>query len=559
MRLPLELEAFRAPSIPVPSAWVTTRPEEIYRESAAELSRRSLWHFLRFGWHVIEPGTPLEEHWHLKALCDHAQWVLEGWLKRRSSDPRKRLVGRRVPRNILANAPPGVIKSRIFSVYAHAWMWLHAPEWRVTALSVNPRVAQRDAGYAFDLLTSEWYRGWFKPNWEIRGDKSAVSSFENTAGGWRQSLGWGAKTVGQRGDALIIDDPNDPEEAYSDTKRKAVNSKWKRSHANRINDQRTSLRLAIQQRVHYDDWSATFLRETTGSICHLKLPTLFAPEKRCRTEMPVGTDSAGAPIGWCDPRVDAGEVIHPARFTPDVVAFEQRLGPFRFAAQHQQEPDDTSGSMFQRSWFRWWKPDGVGSGGQRPEGCRQSDECPAIALPLDLDWWATTTDASFKATEDGSRVSVQVWVGKGPDRFLIDCVTKPMGLIETVATILMLRERYNSRAEGNWRHYIEDKANGTAAVEQLQREITGVIAVEPKGGKESRGMATQPIVYGGNVYLPEGAEFLELSVDGGEGWLPEVSRFPNGDKDDQVDAFTQVMVEMQVAHDYARTLMLSTL
>lgn len=557
MRLPPELEAFRIPVAPPPQTaaspkWLGMSADELLVEVRAEKARRSLWDFLRYGWHVIEPGCALEEHWHLKAICDHVQYVLEGWLARRKQwyeDGFDAEVAER-SRNLLVNAPPGVIKSRIVSVYAHAWMWLHAPDWRVTALSVNPRVADRDAGYAYDLITSEWYQSSFKPTWEMRGDRTAVRNFGNSAGGWRQSLGWNAKTVGQRGDALIIDDPNDPEEAYSDTKRKAVNSKWKRAHANRVNDQRTSLRLAIQQRTHDDDWSNTFIRECGENLIHLRLPTLFVPEKRCRTSMPVGRDEAGKPIGWCDPRTQPDEVIHPARFTPEVLEYERRLGSMRWAAQHQQDPDAAGGAIFKRRDWRWYKPDGVAAVGvRRPEGCRTEDEIPAIPLPAKMDWYAITVDAAFKKTEDGSRVSVQVWAGRKADRFMIDNVTKPMGFNDTVAAIRYMRAKYPLAL----RVYIEDKANGTAIVEQLQREMTGVIAVEPKGGKEARAYSVQPGHESHNYYLPEGAAWLEGEV----GFMEEVSKFPNGTKDDQVDAMTQVLVEMQMPHDMARTLMLS--
>lgn len=562
MRLPPELDAFRIPAapIPTPNPWAATRREEIYRRSAAELCRRRLYHFFRFGWHVTEPGTALEEWWHIEAICDHVQHVLEGWLDRKRWHPSR---WNDVARNLLINAPPGVVKSRIVSVYAMAWMWLKDPTWRVLCLSVNPRVSQRDADYARMLIQSEWYQTWFEPKdkhgerWYIRDDKEATSCFANTAGGQRDSMGWMSKVVGQRADAIIVDDPNDPEEAYSEVKRKAVNTKWKNSHVNRLNDLRTSLRIAIQQRVHYDDWSGFFIRQIGARLLHLKLATEFVPEKRCTTRMPVGTDTAGKPIGWCDPRTTPGERIHPARFTDEVIAEEKRLGPFRWAAQHQQEPDDSSGSIFQKSWFRWYRVDGRG-GGARPEGCT---EVEAIVAPLQMDWWALSVDCSFKATEEGSRVSVQCWSGKGPDIYLRDVVTAPMGLEETVATILAMRLKWNGpdHADGIWRIFVEDKANGPAAIEQLQRQVTGVIPIEPKGGKESRAFATQPQVHSGNVYLPEGAEFLTVSIDGGEGWFPEVCRFPNGDRDDQVDAFTQLAVEMQVNHDYARTMMLSTL
>jgi hypothetical protein len=39
------------------------------------------------------------------------------------------------------------------------------------------------------------------------------------------------------------------------------------------------------------------------------------------------------------------------------------------------------------------------------------------------------------------------------------------------------------------RKLVEDKANGTAVIETLRHEISGIIAVEPEGGKEARAHA----------------------------------------------------------------------
>ena len=517
----------------------------------AEKCRRSLWEFLRHGWHVLEPGTELEEWWHLKAICDHVQWILEGWLARRRKEP----WGEDVPRKGLINAPPGVIKSRILSVYAPAWMWLHAPEWRVIVLSVNPRVTVRDGDYSRTLIQSAWYQTWFKPKWSIRLDKDGSTSYANTAGGSRDSMPWFSRIVGQRADAEIIDDPNDPDEAHSDQKRHAVNGKWDRSHSNRVNDERTSLQLAIQQRVHFDDWSNHFIKQIgLDDLMLLRLPTLFVPERRCMTRLPCNDegryDRAGKVIGWCDPRTVPEEVLHPIRFPPKVIAQELRKGSFRFAAQHQQSPDDTTGSIFQRRNWRWYKPDGVAATGlKRPEGCRQEDELPSIPLPDKLDWTAMSIDCSFKKTEDGSRVSLQVWAGKGSKRFLLANLTRHMGFWDTVKAARELRAKYTQC----YRIYVEDKANGPAVIEELKRTLTGVKEVNPQGGKEARAYACQGSHESGDIYLPEGAEFLEGEVD----FIGEVSRFPNGDKDDQVDSMTQLLIEMQISHDMARALMLA--
>jgi hypothetical protein len=49
---------------------------------------------------------------------------------------------------------------------------------------------------------------------------------------------------------------------------------------------------------------------------------------------------------------------------------------------------------------------------------------------------------------------------------------------------------------------IEDKANGPAIISELQKEIPGVVAVNPEGGKLARAQATAPFWEAGSLELP---------------------------------------------------------
>jgi predicted phage terminase large subunit-like protein len=49
---------------------------------------------------------------------------------------------------------------------------------------------------------------------------------------------------------------------------------------------------------------------------------------------------------------------------------------------------------------------------------------------------------------------------------------------------------------------VEDKANGTAVLAMLKRELPGLIGVDPKGGKIARANAVSALVEAGDVFLP---------------------------------------------------------
>jgi predicted RNA-binding Zn-ribbon protein involved in translation (DUF1610 family) len=85
---------------------------------------------------------------------------------------------------------------------------------------------------------------------------------------------------------------------------------------------------------------------------------------------------------------------------------------------------------------------------------------------------------------------------------------------------------------------VEDKANGTAVIETLKHEISGIIAVEPEGGKEARAHAVSAEVEAHNVYLPETAPWIHDFIE-------ECAGFPTSAHDDQVDAMTQALTRFR--------------
>ncbi len=500
--------------------------DQIRAEKKRRAMVKSLAAFARGSWGVLEPDTPLEWSWHHTAICDHIEWLYRAW-KRKGTDRDCIMPAH----NLIVNVPPGSLKSRIVSVCALAWIWLDTPAFRLIAISQNPNVAIRDADACRELVRSSWYRDTFRPSWTLRDDRDAISNYGNTAGGSRMSFGAGVNIVGLRADAVFNDDPNDPTDALSPTARASVKAKWARS-SNRVNDDRRSFRVVIQQRCHADDLTGALLEQARWSEANrmgwlqVSLPTEFDPERRCVT--PIFTD----------PRTEPGESLHPARYTPEVLAAARvALGSYGYSAQHDQNPSPTEGGMFDRRFWKFWRRPTSSNGRTRPQGCRTHDDAPARVISLeDMHWLAITVDASFKDAATSDRVGIQVWGGHLADRFLIRDATKVRGFNDSVKTIRALRAEFPRATK----ILVEDKANGSAIIETLTRETGGVVPIQPMGGKASRAFAVSPYVEGGNVYLPEGEDFLGDYVE-------EFAVFPNGKHDDRVDATTQLLIEYGVS------------
>lgn len=483
----------------------------------------------------------------MDAIALHVQAALEDWMEaqrwlmreqerveeRPDDEPEPPFVQR--IRDLLINVPPGSAKSRIISVCTPAWMWLHWPEWRAIFLSANPRVALRDSGYCRDLIESEWYQESFRPDWQIRPDQNAVGLYRNTRGGFRQALGFLAKITGDRGDALFVDDPNDPEEAHSEPIRTGVNDRFTSTIYNRVNDLRTAVRIGIQQRVHEEDFSGHWLK--TGRPEHVCIPMLYEPRR-------YGAETDGIPvetaIGWRDPRTEEGQLLDPVRFPGDVVEYEKtRLGSFGFAGQHQQRPAPAGGGMLKDHWWRFWVPKGATlPNGQPypPVPVKLEDgtifHCPVVELPDDFEELAQSWDMAFKDTKHSAYVVGQVWARKLADRFLLDEVREKMDFPRTLKAVLDLTEAW----PGASLKLVEEKANGAAIIQTLHSHVAGLVAINPEGSKEARCAAVSPEIESGNVYLPHPMLYHWVY-----GFIGECGVFPNGTYKDRVDTMSQML------------------
>jgi hypothetical protein len=75
-----------------------------------------------------------------------------------------------------------------------------------------------------------------------------VAEFETTAQGCRLATSVGGMRTGRGADIIIIDDPLKPEEALSQTQRRAANDWYDHTLYSRLNDNRTGVIILIMHR-----------------------------------------------------------------------------------------------------------------------------------------------------------------------------------------------------------------------------------------------------------------------------------------------------------------------
>lgn len=469
--------------------------------TVGDLATVRLADFIQVAWPIVEPAAQLVWNWHIDALCDHLQAVTEGEI-----------------RNLLVNIPPGSMKSLVVSVFWPAWVWIRKPSWRVNCWTYADDLSVRDSIKCRSVVRSDWYQRTFvRGAWKLSDDQDRKDYFQNTRFGFRTALTVGGASTGFRGDAILIDDPLNAKDADSKAKRQAVLTAYDQGIGNRLNDLATGTRVVIMQRLHAEDLSGHLLRQ--GGWEHLCLPSEFEPKRRCVTHV----RRAGERVKFFeDPRRGAGDLLFEERFPREVLGEEKRrMGSQGYAGQHQQAPAPPEGIIFKRAWFRRWHR----AGEFVPVGVESR------LLPERFDEMLISVDASFKDTDGSDNVAMGVWGRVGIDKFLVTQVCRRMDFPETLKTLVDLMNAY-PRARPK---LIEDKANGPAVISVLKKEVSGIVAVNPEGGKESRAHAVSPQVEAGEVYVP-------LHADWVNDYLEEMATFPKALHDDQVDQTTQALL-----------------
>lgn len=260
------------------------------------------------------------------------------------------------------------------------------------------------------------------------------------------------------------------------------------------------------QRLHERDLSA--LCQELGFV-HLCLPA----EAEVREE-------------WVFPRSgrgvvrEPGHLLWPARDGGAELESQKRLlGSAAYAGQYQQRPAPAGGAIFRREWFQLYDD-------QPPHG-------EAIQS------W----DMSFKDTKDSDFVVGLVAVRAGADIYLINRVKGQWAFSESCRQVDALVQRYPTTRT----ILIEDAANGPAIIDVLRHRVAGIIPVSPEGGKIARAHAAQPRVEAGNVYLPNPRPHGRLIPERAwvDDFLHQVTVFPHGAHDDDVDAFTQLLARVR--------------
>lgn len=312
--------------------WMLANPAQAHRLLDWADAEDSLLSFIEMGWEALEPGRTFVKGWAVEAICEHLEAVTKGHIRR-----------------LLINVPPGCMKSLTTNVFWPAWEWgpRNMPWLRYVAASYSQSLTVRDNRRARQLMAAPFYQEAWGDRFEVSQDEANKVKFSNNRTGFKLATSVGGYVMGERGDRVIVDDPNNTKEVESATALDNALQWVTEVLPTRINDPEKSAIVVIMQRTHERDVSGHILDNVPGYE-HLMLPMEFEEERRCHTC-----------IGFQDPRTREGELLWPERFSEHYLETDLKPtlrswgGTFAEAGQLQQRPAPRGGGMFQEADFQY--------------------------------------------------------------------------------------------------------------------------------------------------------------------------------------------------------------
>ncbi len=385
--------------------------------------------------------------------------------------------------------PPGHSKSHTVTETFPSWFIGRNPERKVIQVSYGDDLAWDFGAKNRDKIVEFGKKLW---DIEIAPDKIAKSDWGIKGhSGYMRSGGILTSITGKRANLLVIDDVHkNREEADSAIIRERI---WK-EFTDTLETRETPdmAIIVIMTRWHVDDLAGRILaRDGKEAWDIVNLP--------CEAEE---NDILGRAVG---------EPLWPEYgYDKAWMESKKKKAPARtWNSLYQQRPTIEGGNLILATDFQYYT--------QRPTDFEQ-----------EIHSW----DMTFKDNKDNDFVSGGAWGIKDGKIYLLDRVKERMDFNKSLLAVEDLTKKWPKAGI----KLIEDKANGPAIISALRFKVGGITAITPKGSKYARAEAVTPLFRARRIYLPSTS--LAPWV---EDYVKELTEFPNGEHDDDVDMTSQLL------------------
>ena len=460
---------------------------DFLKEINSDIYAKSLNNFSAYFnsiWDILEPDKPLLWNWHHRLICEYLEACYLGQFKR-----------------LIINMPPRYTKSNLITVAFPTWIWKRDPRKRFICASYSQSLSTKHSVDRRGIIESQWYRDMPGKKFKISTDQNMKTEFQNDQRGVMIASSIKGTLTGKGCDILIVDDPQSPKLAQSEIERNNVNLAFDRTISTRLDDKENGVMIIVMQRLHENDLTGHLIAKGGWEV--LKIP---------------GIETKGStylfPLSHKIKERKPNQILHEAREDlPKLMAQKQALGSYGFAGQYQQEPSPDGGGIIKREWFKFYK-----------------------IIPDKFDVQVMSIDTAVKGEENSDYFVAQVWGKIAAQKYLLDQVRIRADFTQTILVIKSLAAKWPKAIA----KIVEDKANGPAIISSLQKQITGLIAYNPKTDKVSRMRAVSPEFEAGNIYIPD-PSIAPWVHD----YIEEFCLFPRGANDDQCDSTSQLLLRFQ--------------
>jgi predicted phage terminase large subunit-like protein len=392
---------------------------------------------------------------------------------------------------LVINLPPRHLKTTIGSVGLSAWLLGLNPAEKILIVTYSAQLAT-EIGYRIrQVIRSGWYREHFATR--LAPDRTSVTDFGTTAGGGVYAASIDGSFIGRGATVIIFDDPLDMDDASNDEKRDKVNRRFDTAIMSRLNDPTTGRVIVNAHRLHEHDLSGFVLK--TGGWSLVGLP-FIAPQ------------DASYQFGTRLWHRKAGELLRPDAFSQaEVDRIKQIIHP-DFECLYQQLVGATHSITIDAAHFG-----------------------KVIVAPKDAAV-VISVDPGHRGGAGHSFTVMQAW-SKIDDNFVLLDQWRAQADIDEIVSALI-------KAVGCCRPgmvLIEHTGFGQALARDVQRRFprTKIRLISPdQRSKSARLLSHIHLIEGNRIKLAQDAWWHGDFVE-------EFVRFPNGNFDDQVDAFSLAM------------------
>jgi predicted phage terminase large subunit-like protein len=395
---------------------------------------------------------------------------------------------------LMVQMPPGSAKSTYGSMLFPAYFLARHAQGQVIATAHTASLATYFGRQVRGLVVA--HADWLDVR--IAQESRASARFSTVAGSEYFSAGVRGPITGRRADLIIIDDPiKSWAEAESRAARDALYDWYRAELSARLKP--GGRVVLIMARWHEDDLAGRLLASETG-WSSLVLPALA---------------EAGDVLGR-----GPGDALWPEVLgAGEIIRRRAEVGERAFAAMYQQAPRPPMMALF--------KADRVGLLAVAPETVR----CVRA--------WDLAARAASAGRRPDYTVGLKLGMTAEQKLVVLDVVRLQAGPAEVEARI-----QAAARADGAATILALPQDPGQAGVAQvamLTRGLLGfhVIATPESGPKVTRAMVAATQVDAGNLAL--------VAAPWNDAFLAELRAFPNGDKDDQVDALSRAVNTLATA------------